>query len=259
MKKEIFILVTALFLSCNSGSHQYEQSVKDSIEDEVMTTEMRVDISFFDFFEKFMWDKEFQISIVRFPIQEFGNTIVTLEDWEHLPFYTEESYIPGLSSDTLRLMDKDVEGESIILFRFDHKNSSADKFTFRKIDGNWHLLSVDRISNEEVPDYEFVDHIIRFSNDSIFQVDHIVFPLSMSFADSGNDYETAKERIEVEDWKFWKLIDDIDGLMILSNIQTTSRFRNISFRGVENGIWSKYTFEKIDEKWMLIRLEDYST
>ncbi len=163
MKKGILILVTALFLSCNSGSHQYETSVKDSIEDEVMTTEMRIDISFFEFFEEFMWDKEFQISRVRFPIQEFGNTIVTSEDWEHLPFYTEESYIPGLSSDTLRLMDKDVEGESIVLFRFDHKNRSADKFSFRKVDGNWHLLSVDRIPNEEVPDYGFVDHITLLS------------------------------------------------------------------------------------------------
>lgn len=259
MKKEILILVTAIFLSCDSRPHQYEASMKDSIEAEIMATEMKVDISFFEFFEKFMWDKEFQISRVRFPIQEFGNMIVTLESWEHLPFYTEEAYIPGLSSDTLRLMDKDVEGEIIVLFRFDHKNRSADKFDFRKVDRNWHLLSMDRVSNEEVPDYEFVDHIIRFSNDSIFQVDHIAFPLSMSFADSDNDYETARKTIEAEDWKFWKLIDDINGLMILSNIETMSRFRNISFRGVENGIWSKYTFEKIDEKWMLIRLEDYST
>jgi hypothetical protein len=38
-----------------------------------------------------------------------------------------------------------------------------------------------------------------------------------------------------------------------------SKYRNVYFRGIENGIWVEYTFEKINENWKLIRLEDYST
>jgi hypothetical protein len=47
--------------------------------------------------------------------------------------------------------------------------------------------------------------------------------------------------------------------MVLSNIDNDNKYGNIFFRGIENGIWAKYTFEKMDESWKLVKIEDHST
>lgn len=261
MKEIILILLTIIFLSCNSEkSHQKETTNNnDGSEVEIKTAEVENDTSFFDFFEKFMWDKEFQKSRVQFPFQQKGNTIKTSEDWEHLPFYTQSSYVPTLSSDTLSLININVKIEKTELYILDFEKNIANKFAFKKLNKNWQLLSLETTTFENVPDNEFINFLKKFSNDSIFQINHITFPLPGLFADSDNDYETVSRTIKLEYWKLWKLTDDINSLMLLSNIQTDNKYRNIFFRGVENGIWVKYTFEKINGNWKLIRLEDYST
>ena len=112
---------------------------------------------------------------------------------------------------------------------------------------------------KNVPDFEFIDFLIKFSNDSVFQINHTLFPLTDSYADSENDYETVKTNIELKDWKHIELVDFENRLLVLSDIDKNNKYRNIFYRGVENGIWVKFTFERINENWKLIKLEDYST
>lgn len=50
----------------------------------IKSEEIKGDTSFVDFFEKFMWDKEFQQSRVLFPIELNGNEIKTSKKWKHL-------------------------------------------------------------------------------------------------------------------------------------------------------------------------------
>ncbi len=260
MKEIILFLLTILLFSCNSERTQKNETIdKDSSIVEIKPIEIKGDTSFLDFFEKFMWDKEFQQSRVVFPVQQNGNEIKTSEDWRHLPFYTQNDYIPTLTSDTISIFDKDVKLESTKMFIVDFKKNIAELFAFEKVNKNWYLKNLDKTTFTNLPDIDFINFLTKFSNDSIFQIKSISFPITESFADSDNDYETATKSITQEDWKYWKLTDDINQLMILSNIQTDNKYRNIFFRGVENGIWVKYTFEIINGNWKLIRLEDYST
>lgn len=259
--KEIFLLIlTISLLSCNSEKTQKgETTDEDGSIVEMKPTEIKGDTSFLDFLEEFMWDKEFQQSRVLFPIQQNGNEIKTSKEWKHLSFYIQSQYIPTLASDTINIFDKDVNLEKTEVYIIDFKVDSVETFAFEKANSNWHLIKVGKTTLENTPDYEFIDFMTKFANDSNFQINHISFPISESFADSDNNYETASKLIKLEDWKFWELTDEINRLMILSNMQTDSKYRNIFFRGIENGIWVQYTFEKIGENWKLIRLEDYST
>jgi len=260
MKKVILFIMTILLLSCNSEKNQKnETTVNDIIHVEVENSEIIADTSFLDFFEKYMWDKEFQKSRVIYPIQLNGKEIKNSEEWKHLPFYTQSEYIPTLTSDTLSIFDKDVNFESTEMCIVDFKKNYAEYFEFEKVNKNWFLKKSKKTTLKNLPDFEYIDFLTKFSNDSLFQIKNISFPLSESFADSDNDYETATKTIKLDDWKFWKLTDDINRVLILSNIQFDNKYRNIFFRGVENGIWVKYTFEKINGNWKLIRLEDYST
>jgi len=255
MKEIILFILTILLLSCN-----FENKQKNDMSiAEMNTAEIKVDSSFIDFFEKFMWNKEFQKSRVLYPIQLNGKKIKTLEEWKYLPLYTQSEYIPTLTSDTLSIFDKDVSLESTGMSIVDFKKNDAEYFEFKKVNNNWYLTKSIKTIFKNLPDVEFIDFLTKFSNDSLFQIKNISFPLSESYADSQNDYETATKTVKLDDWKFWKLTVDINRLLILSNIQTDNKYRNIFFRGVENGIWVKYTFEKINGNWKLIRLEDYST
>ncbi|WP_113922733.1 hypothetical protein [Cognataquiflexum aquatile] len=60
MKQIILFLSTVLLLSCNSERTQKNETTDKEIGNvEMKTAEIKSDTSFLDFFEKFMWDKEF--------------------------------------------------------------------------------------------------------------------------------------------------------------------------------------------------------
>lgn len=251
MRSVYLIIWTALFISCNPKKNN-ETRIQEKATVSVETT-------FMDFFDTFMWDKKFQESRIIFPIKHETKTITSSKDWKHLSFYTESKYIPILNSDTINLFDKDVEGKTIEMFIVNTAIKSATKYSFIKNENKWFLSSSQDLIIKSVPDFEFIDFLTSFSNDSVFQINHIKFPLPESYADSEKDYETVKKDITQNEWGHIKIVDSNDKLLVLSNIDTKNKYRNVFYRGVENGIWVKFTFEKISGNWKLIKLEDYST
>jgi hypothetical protein len=260
MEKIILLLLTCMYLSCSLEKNTDSEVNHDNDHiDYLRTSTLESDTSFLDFFEKFMLDKEFQQSRVLFPFQQYDKIIKSAKEWEHLPFYANSEYLPSLSSDTVSSLELDLNLEKIDLFVLDFQKTLADKFTFKKVNANWHLQSVTKSTFKSMPDYEFIDFLTKFSTDSLFQINHISFPLHESFVDYETDYKIVSSTIELPDWKFWKLTNYLEGLLLISNIQTDHKYRNLFFGGIENGIVVKYTFEKVNAIWKLIRIEDYST
>ncbi len=257
MRRVYLIILTVLFISCNPGKNNETRiEEKSSVE---MKATISVDSTFMEFFETFMWNKEFQKSRITFPIKHETKKIINSKDWNHLSFYTGNKYIPILNSDTIRLYEKDVEGKSIEMFIVNISRKSATKYSFIKNDNKWFLSCTQNVIIRNVPDFEFIDFLTKFSNDSIFQINHISFPLPKSYLDSENDYETVNEVVLQKDWKHIKAVELNDKLLVLSNIDLKNKYRNIFYRGVENGIWVKFSFEKINGNWKLIKLENSST
>jgi hypothetical protein len=247
-------------MSCNFDKNQKKETIDNVVSIiEIENSETKVDTSFLDFFENFMWDKEFQKSRVIYPIEHEGIEFKSLKEWQYLPFYAQSKYMPILTSDTLIIFDQDLRLKSIEIYIVDFKKNSAACYAFEKVQTKWHLKRSKDFVFKNLPDIEFIDFLTKFSNDSLFQIKSVSFPLLESYSDAENQYETALNTIKLDDWKFWKLTDDINQLMILSNIQMENKYRNIFFRGLDNGRWVKLTFEKINGSWKLMRLEDYST
>ena len=259
MRSLYIIISTLLVISC--GSQKTKETTQQQNDSSILGTKnvATVDTLFMDFFEEFMWNKEFQKSRIVFPYKQDNKIISSLQYWKHLPFYTESEFIPILNSDTVILLDKDVKTNSIGLFIVNFKEKDVTNYNFKRIEDKWFLLSSENLPIKNVPDFEFIDFLIKFSNDSVFQINHTVFPLPESYSDSENDYETVKTNIELNDWKHIELVDFANRLLVLSDIDKNNKYRNIFYRGVENGIWVKFTFERINENWKLIKLEDYST
>lgn len=260
MKEMILFLSTLLSLWSEDVKIQANETpTKTLIKVVINPTTINIDSTFISFFEEFMWDKTFQQSRVLFPIQQFGIKINSAKEWIYLPFYTQSEHIPTLTSDTLSLFEKDLKERATNLYIVDFEKEESDHYTFEKVNLHWYLKNITRTPLTHLPDNDFIAFLRKFSADSMFQVNSISFPLNRSFADVGKDYETTTEIIQEKDWRFWKLTNDINRLLILDMLQKEHRYRNIFLRGIDNGIWIKYTFERKQDTWQLIKIEDYST
>jgi len=216
------------------------------------------EIGFMSFFENFMWDRELQKNKVVYPITIENKEIKSSKQWNYLPFYTTSSYMPILHFDTLTYFDNDIFNPKISAHILNFENNNLIAYSFQKCNQDWKLINVKIDSIKDTPDYEFILFLIKFSEDSVFQINHTAFPIPNYYADSDNEYETVYNSIQLKNWKYIDLIKHLDKLLVF-DLKNNSDYRNIFFRGIENGIFVKYTFNKQDGEWKLIKLEDYST
>lgn len=259
IKNLLVIFLTTVVIACNPIKNDKSNRLKNensNIENCIAPTS---DSLFMIFFERFMWDQEFQVSRFRFPYIHGSKQITSPQKWEHIAFYTQNKYIPMLNSDTLRIFNKDIATTSIEMAIINFNDKSAISYNFKKIMDKWHLLSAEDLAFKHIPDIEFIEFLIKYSNDSVFQVHHTLFTFTESYIDPDKDYEVVKVSIELENWKHLNILDDENKFMVLSNIDIGSKYRNIFFRGVDNGIWVKYIFERINDNWKLIKIDDRST
>lgn len=260
MKKIFFISLLFLLVACKHKNEANKGNiVQNQAENDTVLSHTSRDKSFIDFFEVFMWDKNFQKLRVIFPVNLNKSVINSVDKWVHLPFYSNKQYIPILCSDTVTCFEKDIETKNIEVFILNFGNKPTLKYNFRKETDAWFLVGSEKIIGNKNIDTNFIDFIERFSKDSIFQLNHTQFPFKEVYADADRDYETVDTLITKSNWKHINLVKELDGLMVLSSMDKNNKFRNIYFRGVENGISIKYVFEKVKNEWIFIKLEDCST
>ena len=106
-------------------------------------------------------------------------------------------------------------------------------------------------------DYNFSDFIKRFTTDSVFQINHVKFPLEevslgVDAEDSDSTFYIKKSK-----WKFYSFKDTIcDG------IKLEHQFDTINFTctelGIDTGVRIDYYFEKSGTQWFLTKIVDAS-
>jgi len=271
MRILIKIIVILILTSCQTKTKENSGNSKDSIKTieseiaqptdepiEAVDDKKITEETFMDFFENFMWNSDFQNERIVFPINYQGKQLVSQQDWEFNRFYTVKSYMPILHADTISYFDKDVSNSLLKMSIVSFINQESDNYNFKKTGGVWKLVRVETQPIDSLNDIDFVDFIKQFSSDSLYQKEHVVFPIPNYHVDYDNDYETLYDTIKSDNWRFFQLENDLEGIMTL-NENVDSDYRLIFFRGIENGIHVKYTFRKIGDYWKLIKLEDYST
>jgi hypothetical protein len=119
------------------------------------------------------------------------------------------------------------------------------------------------IPTKDAVDNNFNDFIEKFSTDSAFQLSRIKFPLKIKWYDIDNDRDSLvyKERVDFEMMDFRKKssigrYDQWEQKIVVDKKNTSAK---IEIRGIENGIMVDYLFEKINEVWMLVEIDDSST
>ncbi|MBG6130873.1 hypothetical protein IWQ47_002343 [Aquimarina sp. EL_43] len=109
----------------------------------------------------------------------------------------------------------------------------------------------------------FESFFTRFSTDSAFQKNRIQFPLKMSTMDAYDSENPSIENLSLKDYSFIDFSNDKDAINrdtdkykveIVENKETTI-YKKL---GIDNGIYVEFKFEKQENCWLLISIEDQS-
>ncbi len=111
---------------------------------------------------------------------------------------------------------------------------------------------------------DFNRFIERFSKDSHFQLQRIMFPISVIVPDMGDEGMAPKEEVIGKyDWEQLDLTYDSTYLTRpYDQYYQVVRFTNdtavVEIRGINNGIYADYYFSRINNDWYLVTLFEAS-
>lgn len=242
--KYLFLIVIIVLISCKSDDKKLDGFQEKAVETKLIENVTAIDtISFMEFFESFIFDKRLQNS--------------NKDNFIDYNFFSTKDFVAYLNTDTLSVFEEKKLSDNQDVIILDFKKGKNLKYKFEKIDSKWTFSGSNTISINSLSEMKFVDFLMKFSKDSIYQKSHILFPLEDYSLD--DDYQTISQKIEKEKWNHFNLVEEIESLLFLANIDSDNNFRNIYYRGIGNGILVKLTFKRLNNEWFLIKTEDYST
>lgn len=142
---------------------------------------------------------------------------------------------------------------SVLLISCDNNSTVPRELTNDK--------QIDSSTSKETVDNDFNDFIVKFSTDSVFQLSRTKFPLKISWHEIEQDTVIYKDKstFEVIDFRTKKSTGTLDQWEQEIVIDKNNKSATIEIRGIENGIFIDYLFEKINGQWMFIEIDDSST
>ncbi|MDR2824704.1 MAG: DUF4348 domain-containing protein [Prevotellaceae bacterium] len=105
----------------------------------------------------------------------------------------------------------------------------------------------------------FDEFLVKFSTDSDFQFAHIDFPLTVIWLENevtGVEKDTTLY-LNKKDWQFKDFIDGTKYNVFYKKFRTETGFE-IFAAGNQTGVAVTYLFEKRENTWFLVRMEDSS-
>tara|TARA_B100001105_G_C22284724_1_gene396855 strand:- start:430 stop:897 length:468 start_codon:yes stop_codon:yes gene_type:complete len=117
---------------------------------------------------------------------------------------------------------------------------------------------------EDPCDTDFDVFFKKFQSDSIFQRQHVKFPLKNTYLNSDGDYEVLRKDITVLNYRFLDFTKDEEAAKAENgaftiNIEKEKDSVFYQARGIDNGIHEDIKFAFIDGCWYLVAIEDSST
>jgi hypothetical protein len=146
-----------------------------------------------------------------------------------------------------------------MLFLFSCKKENQKKDIESKLINN-DVIENNNDANQTYSDEVFINFLEKFSKNLNFQLERVVFPMEIEVLD--NDYNTIKELITKEDFSTLNFIhsDLQEGTnRYTQTIEYQENKAVIVCRGIDNGIYIDFYYEKRSGKWYLITWIDSST
>lgn len=255
--KYLFYILGFILISCNSNE---EVNLKEKATEKINYDSLKVDSlkteDFFEFFEKFTWERKFSISRTNFPINICGKEYLSSIDWKGWNYFDKEECVTELLHDSIE--EQIIFTNHFILDLINLAKKGAKRHYFEIKNKKWTLGEIKTIKTGELADKDFLNFLYKFSIDSVFQETHTIFPLIYkSYSDV--DFSETEELIVKDSSGYVNTLSYFTNLMCFDQKKSNSNLRIIFFKGRDNGIHVKYYFKKIKGTWYYYKNEDYST
>lgn len=274
--------ISILCLSGCSGKQQADQDWVDSVLEEcdclsedslvydVEDTPLSeaVDENFNDFFYTFTHNKTFRLSRVQFPVSVVDHADEELRmlknqrDFEQEFAPTSNDYYVLLLNDVAELADdpaSQIQTADVDLV--DLHNEHVRRFACARTNGQWKLLSEKELAFSSHPVGGFLDFYYHFEKDSVFRIDHVAQPLSISMPEEDDESDDESELIEgtIDADQFPVFAPELpQGKIIMMDygLLHSHPSRVVMVKcGMASSMMEMMTFERDEEGWKLVKLE----
>lgn len=238
--------------------------VDDFLEEELIIP-ARADENFEDFLYNFMLDEKLQISRIKFPLPYYTDNqkdSIVEETWEYDPLLSSlESYMVmyDRKADMDLAMDTTLVSTQIEWYSF--KEHKRKRHYFERIDGDWMLEAIDYATMvvEEGDEEDFYAFYERFVNDSVFQAERVLKPLTFITLDPEDEFQLLETTLELGQWFAFKPPFPKDYLTNVNygqRLDRNSRNRIVELKGAGDQFYNVFYFQRRNGIWKLIRYED---
>lgn len=222
----------------------------------------------YDFYYQFCSDNTFQLSRIKFPLKIISsdNNINYIEkkDWKHDYLFFSLQYATHIIEDNRSDLDYSADYGDYAIFSWIYPLLYKKKdYYFIRENNKWFLSRIETNTLKSNDSENFINFLFRFMNDSSFQISRTKFPFKINTWTGTEEESKDTTYFKVQSqWSFISLYNGLDSLTNFSNdLNSEIKDRNninVMIQGVENGIAMTYRFQKIDNLWFFVELEDNS-
>lgn len=270
------VLITGIFLSCSNKGNNTDEAEEEEATDSVEIAEdtlhlfeevappVAADILFDDFFFNFASDSKFQNQRIQFPLKvkdSNANLELTREDWhQYNRFKAQEFYSVIYERENDMDLQNDTSLNEVSVEWIYLKDEYIEKFNFHRINGKWTLTDIDKDDIHRSPNSSFLQFYAKFVSDSTFQRENLADHIKFITPSEDSDEPTTTEDIDKDEW--FEMQSDMPVLHdVLVNInygQTciSQNRKTLLIKGVSNGLYVKFKFDKRNGEWTLIEIEN---
>lgn len=220
---------------------------------------------FDDFIYNYAGDEALQKARTVFPlpyIKEGVKEFIEESEWEHDHLFTKENYYTLLYDKEQDMeLEKNLELDSVTVEWLYLDTHEIRQYHFQRQEGLWMLASMEQRSTLDEPYEDFLEFFHKFSNDSIFQREHIAVPLKFVTSDPDDEFQILETTLEIDQWFTFKPLLPVNRMTNIDYGQKhskNSRRQVIDLRGIGNGFSNTLFFKRIRGEWKLVQFDDLS-
>lgn len=271
----VFFACVLLMFSCTGKQAQrVEEPMTDSVTDIVdsvpmdtleqllaeIPTPKAMDEFFDDFFFNFAANKKVQKARIIFPLtvhKADKDVQIEKNKWEMERFFMRQGYYTLLfDNDEQMQLAKDTSINQAIVERILLKKDQVKDYVFNRIRGAWMLREIRETKIAENINASFLAFYQQFSSDKAFQVKSLNSLVKFVGPDPDDDFNMMEGLITPDTWEAFapQLPSKTIYNIIYGEPKSVGNEKIFILRGISNGQEMELRFQKVGERWLLIKM-----
>lgn len=280
MRKSIFIVLTGVLLTLFTNTGCTEKKVvaedstatdtllHDSLEtdslDEIIAEQpmpKAADELFDDFIFNFAASKKVQRERTDFPLtmEQYGKiSQLQQRQWSMEHFFMRQGFYTLVFNNAKQMnLVKDTAVSNVFVEKVSFAKNQVKRWKFNRINGLWKLQAVKTMELGKHEDAGFLSFYQAFATDSTTQMQSLAEHVIFSGPDPDDDFSRMDGELMPEQWPMfapWMPSGEIYNIHYGSQQYSPSNTRLFIIRGIANGLETELTFQKIEGKWTLTKI-----